>query len=108
MPVSNAYGSTNSGNVLLSVLVVSTPLKQLTSASVSPVTVVAATLTSARQTNGQFAFLVTGTVGSNYVVQASSDMKNWSVVMTNAAPFTFTEPNASSFNQRFYRAYSQP
>ncbi len=106
--VSNAYGSTNSGNVLLSVLAVSTPLKQLTSASVSPVTVVAATLTSARQTNGQFAFLVTGTVGSNYVVQASSDMKNWSVVMTNAAPFTFTEPNASSFNQRFYRAYSQP
>jgi hypothetical protein len=106
--VANAYGSTNSGNALLSVMAVATPVNQITIAPVNPPTAAAATLTSAKQANGQFAFLVTGTVGSNYVVQASSDLKTWSAVATNAAPFTFNDPNASSFSQRFYRAYFQP
>ena len=106
--VSNAYGSTNSGTAFLSVLAVSNTQKKMTSASVIPPTAAAAVLTSARQTNGQFTFMITGTAGSNYVVQASSDLKTWSAVATNAAPFTFTDPNASSFNQHFYRAFFQP
>jgi hypothetical protein len=29
---------------------------------------------------------------------------NWISLLTNAAPFTFTQSNASSFSQRFYHA----
>jgi len=108
--VSNAYGLTNSGVALLMVKAAAPLTKTIAQNNIVPVTLPAeaATLTSVRESNGQFAFLVTGSAGSNYVVQASSDMKNWSAVATNAAPFTFTDLNASSFNQRFYRAYSQP
>jgi DNA/RNA endonuclease G (NUC1) len=59
-------------------------------------------------TNNQFQFLVTGTVGSNYVLQAKSDLSNpnWVPIFTNPAPFQFTETNA--YPQRFYRAVIAP
>jgi DNA/RNA endonuclease G (NUC1) len=57
-------------------------------------------------TNDQFRFTVNGTAGSNYVVQATTDLAatNWISLATNAAPFLFIQSNASSFGQRFYRA----
>jgi hypothetical protein len=60
-------------------------------------------------TNNQFQFTVTGTVGSNYVVQVSTNLAtsgNWVSLFTNASPFTFVDSNANSFPQKFYRAYS--
>ena len=53
-------------------------------------------------TNG-LSFAVTGVPGSNYVVQVSTNLINWTPLATNAAPFQFTDPNAKYFKSRFYR-----
>jgi hypothetical protein len=54
--------------------------------------------------NGQFSFNVAGVAGSQYVVQASTDMINWVTLVTNTSPFSFADPNAGAFPNRFYRA----
>jgi hypothetical protein len=90
--VSNSSGITNSVAAALAVIPAST----------------AADLTSLIKTGGQFSFVVSGIDGSNYVVQASSDMENWVSLQTNASPFTFVDTNITGFNQRFYRTYQLP
>ena len=64
----------------------------------------AALASAAAPAKGQFALTVAGTAGNKYAVQASTDMVNWISLLTNTAPFTFVDSNASKFNQRFYRA----
>ena len=61
-------------------------------------------------TNKQYSFTVNGWTGTNYVVQATTNLANasWISLKTNAAPFQFTETNANTFSQRFYRAKSWP
>jgi len=61
-------------------------------------------------TNKQFRFTVNGWTGTNYVVQATTDLvtANWISLKTNAAPFQFIETNANTFSQRFYRAKIWP
>ncbi len=56
-------------------------------------------------TNNQFSFTVTGTTGSNYVVQATTNLAqpNWIPLVTNPAPFVFIQSNANFYGQRFYR-----
>jgi endonuclease/exonuclease/phosphatase family metal-dependent hydrolase len=56
--------------------------------------------------NGQFQFSVTGSAGSNYIVQVSTNLNfsNWLSLQTNPAPFSFVESNSISYSQRFYRA----
>lgn len=58
----------------------------------------------------QFQFTVTGTAGSNYVVQATINLAapDWISLTTNAAPFLFIETNSASFDQRFYRSMIAP
>ncbi len=70
----------------------------------------APTLTLAGFTNQQFQFTLTGTPGSNYVVQASTNLAsgNWVSLQTNAAPFLFIETNVTLFPQRFYRGMVAP
>jgi hypothetical protein len=72
---------------------------------------VAATL-SAPGLNGaaQFQFVVTGSVGSNYVVQVSTNLSamNWVSLRTNAAPFTFVDTSPGFYARRFYRAVVLP
>ena len=60
--------------------------------------------------NQQFQFTVSGTQGSNYVVQASTNLtaSNWVSLKTNVSPFTFVESNASFYARRFYRAVAWP
>jgi hypothetical protein len=53
---------------------------------------------------GQFSFLVSGDAGSQYVVQATTDLANWLPVQTNYPPFTVVDTNAGACAQRFYRA----
>lgn len=55
--------------------------------------------------NNQFQFTVTGTAGSNYVVQAATNLAapNWIPLATNPAPFLFAQSNLNLFPQRFYR-----
>jgi hypothetical protein len=64
---------------------------------------VQATLGNVTRTGGQFSFLVSGNPGSNYVVQASTDLVHWTSITTNTAPFTFVDTNTAAFCQRFYR-----
>lgn len=56
----------------------------------------------------QCQFMVLGTTGSNYVVQATAVLtpSSWIPLVTNAAPFLFIETNLSP--QRFYRALVPP
>jgi hypothetical protein len=64
-----------------------------------------APLESVSLVNGHFTFTVNGVAGNQYVVQASSDLANWTTVQTNTAPFVFTEENASATGKMFYRAF---
>ena len=59
---------------------------------------------------GQIQFLLTGSPGSNYTVQAATDLSgaNWTSLWTNAAPFTFAESNVFAPPQRFYRGMVAP
>ena len=67
-------------------------------------------LTNAALSGSQFQFLLTGTVGSNYVVQATTNLSpaTWMPIRTNAAPFTFVETNVTTSPQRFYRGVVAP
>jgi hypothetical protein len=55
-----------------------------------------------------FSFSVPDGAGTSFVVEASEDLINWIPVTTNTAPFTFVDPDASQFQQRFYRALMLP
>ncbi len=58
---------------------------------------------------GQFQMLVTGTAGSNYVVQVATNLSpaNWIGQFTNVSPFIFTNANLTA-PQKFYRVIVQP
>ena len=60
--------------------------------------------------NGQFTFTLTGTTGSQYVVQATTNLNpaNWISLTTNAVPFSFTDTNVNGASQRFYRGQVAP
>jgi hypothetical protein len=62
-----------------------------------------AKLAGAERAAGQFSFTVDGVTGLSYVVQASSDLRDWAAVATNTAPFVFVEANPDAFARRFYR-----
>jgi hypothetical protein len=67
-------------------------------------------LTNATLSGSQFQFLLTGTTGSNYIVQAATDLgaSNWVSLRTNAAPFMFVESNVFTLPERFYRGLVAP
>lgn len=71
---------------------------------------IAPTLTNPAFASGQFQFSLIGTITSNYVVQATTNLNsaNWEPLQTNAAPFLFVETNAASWPQRFYRGLLAP
>jgi endonuclease/exonuclease/phosphatase family metal-dependent hydrolase len=58
----------------------------------------------------QFQFTLTGTTGSNYVVQGSTNISpvNWISLQTNTSPFIFIDTNTATFSRRFYRALASP
>ncbi len=68
----------------------------------------AAVLTSAMNTNGQFSLTVNGVPGYQYTVEASLDLIHWTPVYTNTAPFTFEDDQTGEYSGQFYRAVYQP
>lgn len=61
-----------------------------------------------RGANGNFTFPVTGVPGYKYVVQATTDLKQWTSVQTNASPFVFEDKQTVENEKRFFRAYYDP
>jgi hypothetical protein len=54
---------------------------------------------------------ITGPTGLTYVVQASSNLVNWTPILTNvpaSTPFSLSDSNSSSLARRFYRAILLP
>ncbi|HEY5232585.1 MAG TPA: immunoglobulin domain-containing protein [Verrucomicrobiae bacterium] len=90
---SNSAGSTNSAVAELTVYNSATP-----------------TLSLFTYTNNQFQFFVNGITNYNYAVQASTNLAttNWISILTNPAPFTFSDTVASNYPIRFYRALYLP
>lgn len=58
----------------------------------------------ARTSDGNLSFSVTGIPGQEYIVQASSDLKNWTSVSTNNAPFTYVDAGSSGKDKLYFRA----
>jgi pimeloyl-ACP methyl ester carboxylesterase len=58
--------------------------------------------------NDGFRFVLNGAVGSNYVIQVSSDLVHWTPFSTNTIPaagfIVIVDPGASGYSKRFYRA----
>jgi len=67
-------------------------------------------LTNLTKVAEHFLFQVVGTSGASYIVQATTNLTTptWIPVRTNAAPFSFAEPDVFAFPQRFYRAVVAP
>lgn len=58
--------------------------------------------------SGQVLFNLIGTTGYTWVVQASSNLINWTPIATNNVPFNFSQTNGPGAPQRFYRARLWP
>jgi len=70
----------------------------------------AATLTGPVLTSNSFQFTVSEVANLNYMVQASTNLAstNWIPLLTNVAPFTFTDSGFTNHPRRFYRAVYSP
>ena len=67
-------------------------------------------VSAAYANNQQFQMSFLGVPGSNYVLQASTNLSTWVPVSTNTAtlnPFLLIDPNATNFPDRYYRAMQQ-
>ena len=92
MIITNAYGSVTSSNAVLSVYATA-----------------AATMGEYSFSNDNgFQFQVAGVPGFNYAVQESTNLIDWVSLITNTAPFGFTDTNAAGSPQQFYRAIYSP
>ena len=52
-----------------------------------------------------------GALGSNYVLQASTNLLNWTPISTNLALtnyFSWLDPQATNYPRRYYRVQRQP
>jgi hypothetical protein len=69
------------------------------------------TLASVTFTNGHFTLQVSGASGPDYIIAASTNLTQWVNLFTNPSattPFQFTDTNANSFRDRFYRIQLSP
>ena len=68
-------------------------------------------LASPAWSNAQFSLLVTGQIGPDYAVQATTNLVNWSTLWTTNSPpmpFSWVDTNTSVFPFRFYRLLLGP
>jgi hypothetical protein len=62
-------------------------------------------------TNGTFQMSLLGPVGSNYVLQVSTNLLQWSALSTTTttnSSFILTDSNTPSATARFYRVLQEP
>jgi hypothetical protein len=68
-------------------------------------------LTAPEYSGGQFTMQIGATSEPYYVIEASTDLMHWDVLMTNtspATPYQFTDYLSSIFGTRFYRVQLPP
>jgi hypothetical protein len=68
-------------------------------------------LTPLSYEGGQFSFSVTGPIGPDYVILASTNLVDWLCLKTNVSPttpFHSSDPAAGAFGHRFYRLRLEP
>jgi hypothetical protein len=73
--------------------------------------IVPITLTPVSLAGGTYTMQVNGSVGPQYIVQASTNLLNWVGLKTNtpiSMPLTVTDTSAGSFPRRFYRVLTGP
>jgi len=61
--------------------------------------------------NGMFRVQLLGLAGNSYILQGTTDFSNWISLNTNVAPYNLlnlSDPGASNFPYRFYRAIEPP
>jgi hypothetical protein len=63
------------------------------------------TLTAPEHAGDEFRFSLEGAAGANYVIQASTNLTQWTAIRTGAAPAQISDPAPPS--RRFYRARLQ-
>ena len=91
--IGNASGSITSSNAALIVLP-------------EPTNSIVRLLSPRLSTNG-FELQLSGPAGSNYVIMTSTDLVHWVPISTNATPagtVNYTDPSATNFGYRYYRA----
>lgn len=104
LTVSNAVGSVTSDPATLIVLgnIVPATLNILTGGTGGT--------GGSGMTSSGFNVQLSGPAGSNYVIEASTDLKNWVPISTNAAPsgtVSYIDTAATNFPSRYYRARLQ-
>jgi hypothetical protein len=61
---------------------------------------------------GQFILTVSGLIGQTYEIEATQDLVTWTVIgtvtLSASSSSDFTDTNAASFPQRFYRTHQTP
>ena len=60
---------------------------------------------------GKFSLHLTGTSGKSFVIMASTNLVNWTPILTNLdspASFDFTDPNTACYSCRFFRVVPLP
>jgi hypothetical protein len=68
-------------------------------------------LQSVGMSGGTFSLLVSGSTGPDYTVQASTNLTDWTTatnLVSPALPFTWNDPNAAGYRQRFFRVLLGP
>ncbi len=89
--ITNLAGSTTSTNVLL---------------LVSGVTPATPQVSGLIYHNGLFSLTVDGDSGHDCIIEASTNLIDWTGIFTNVMtglPFTWSDPASSNFNRRYYR-----
>ncbi len=69
------------------------------------------TLTQPSTSGGLFSLTVNGDPGPDYTLQASTNLVNWTPLLTTnspALPFHWTDPDTANFNQRYFRVLLGP
>jgi hypothetical protein len=103
-----------SGSNLLSIVVSDNGAVSLSATQGFSVTVsrpVQPGLSNGSLANGKFGITISGDAGPDYTIQASSNLLNWSPILTTnpqVTPFLFLDPNATNYTQRFYRVILGP
>jgi VCBS repeat-containing protein len=67
-------------------------------------------LSSAEMTAGGFSFQLSGPPASTYVIEASTNLTDWTAISTNSGltgSVVFSDTEAANFSQRYYRALAR-